>query len=208
MLSFSARVRSVCRHRWAKPILFLICLLPLAWWVRGIALDELGANPAEVLIRSSGDWTLRALCIVLTVTPLRLTTQVPELARFRRMLGLFTYFYVLLHLTFYAWFDMGFDLADISADIAKRPFIFVGFAAAVGLTLLAVTSFNAAIRWMGAKRWQALHQAVYGIAVLGVVHFFWMRAGKNNFAQVSVYAAILAMLLGWRVWRYFKTRRQ
>jgi sulfoxide reductase heme-binding subunit YedZ len=207
MLSFSARVRSVCRHRWAKPILFLICLLPLAWWVRGIALNELGANPAEVLIRSSGDWTLRALCIVLTVTPLRLTAQVPELARFRRMLGLFTYFYVLLHLTFYAWFDMGFDLADISADIVKRPFIFVGFAAAVGLTLLAVTSFNAAIRWMGAKRWQALHKAVYGIAVLGVVHFFWMRAGKNNFAEVSVYAAILAMLLGWRVWRYFKTRQ-
>jgi sulfoxide reductase heme-binding subunit YedZ len=207
MLSFSARVRSVCRHRWAKPILFLICLLPLAWWVRGIALDELGANPAEVLIRSSGDWTLRALCIVLTVTPLRLTAQVPELARFRRMLGLFTYFYVLLHLTFYAWFDMGFDLADISADIVKRPFIFVGFAAAVGLTLLAVTSFNAAIRWMGATRWQALHKAVYGIAVLGVVHFFWMRAGKNNFAEVSVYAAILAMLLGWRVWRYFKTRQ-
>ena len=207
MLSFSARVRSVCRHRWAQPILFLICLLPLAWWVRGIALNELGANPAEVLIRSSGDWTLRALCIVLTVTPLRLTAQVPELARFRRMLGLFTYFYVLLHLTFYAWFDMGFDLADISADIVKRPFIFVGFAAAVGLTLLAVTSFNAAIRWMGAKRWQALHKAVYGIAVLGVVHFFWMRAGKNNFAEVSVYAAILAMLLGWRVWRYFKTRQ-
>jgi len=208
MLSFSARVRSVCRHRWAKPILFLICLLPLAWWVRGIALDDLGANPAEALIRSSGDWTLRALCIVLTVTPLRLIAQVPELARFRRMLGLLTYFYVLLHLTFYAWFDMGFEMADISADIAKRPFIFVGFAAAVGLTLLAVTSFNAAIRWMGAKRWQALHKAVYSIAVLGVVHFFWMRAGKNNFAQVSVYAAILAMQMGWRVWRYFKTRRQ
>ena len=206
MLNVSARVRSACRHRWAKTVVFIICLLPLAWWVRGIALDDLGANPAEALIRSSGDWTLRALCIVLVVTPLRLTAQVPELARFRRMLGLFTYFYVLLHLTFYAGFDMGFDVADIGADIAKRPFILVGFAAAVGLTLLAATSFNAAIRWMGAKRWQVVHKAVYGIAVLGLLHFFWMRAGKNNFAEVAVYAAIVASLLGWRVGRSVKTR--
>jgi len=206
MLNVSARVRSACRHRWAKTVVFIICLLPLAWWVRGIALDDLGANPAEALIRSSGDWTLRALCIVLAVTPLRLTAQVPELARFRRMLGLFTYFYVLLHLTFYAGFDMGFDVADIGADIAKRPFILVGFAAAVGLTLLAATSFNAAIRWMGAKRWQVVHKAVYGIAVLGLLHFFWMRAGKNNFAEVAVYAAIVASLLGWRVGRSVKTR--
>jgi len=206
MLSVTARVRSACRHRWAKTVVFIICLLPLAWWVRGVALDDLGANPAEALIRSSGDWTLRALCIVLAVTPLRLTAQVPELARFRRMLGLFTYFYVLLHLTFYAGFDMGFDVADIGADIAKRPFILVGFAAAVGLTLLAATSFNAAIRWMGAKRWQVLHKAVYGIAVLGLLHFFWMRAGKNNFAEVAVYAAILAVLMGWRLWRLFKNR--
>lgn len=206
MLNVSARVRSACRHRWAKTVVFIICLLPLAWWVRGIALDDLGANPAEALIRSSGDWTLRALCIVLAVTPLRLMAQVPELARFRRMLGLFTYFYVLLHLTFYAGFDMGFDVADIGADIAKRPFILVGFAAAVGLTLLAATSFNAAIRWMGAKRWQVVHKAVYGIAMLGLLHFFWMRAGKNNFAEVAVYAAIVASLLGWRVGRSVKTR--
>lgn len=206
MLNVSARLRSACRHRWAKTVVFIICLLPLAWWVRGIALDDLGANPAEALIRSSGDWTLRALCIVLAVTPLRLMAQVPELARFRRMLGLFTYFYVLLHLTFYAGFDMGFDVADIGADIAKRPFILVGFAAAVGLTLLAATSFNAAIRWMGAKRWQVVHKAVYGIAMLGLLHFFWMRAGKNNFAEVAVYAAIVASLLGWRVGRSVKTR--
>jgi len=178
----------------------------LAYWLRGIALDELGANPAEALIRSSGDWTLRALCIALAVTPLRVMAQVPELARFRRMLGLFTFFYVLLHLTFYAGFDMDWDLADIGADIVKRPFILVGFAGAVGLSLLAATSFNAAIRWMGSKRWQVLHKGVYAIAALGLLHFFWMRAAKTNVAQVAVYAAILAVLLGWRLARLFKSR--
>lgn len=206
MNSVNARLRSACRHRWAKSVLFVICLGPLAYWLRGIALDDLGANPAEALIRSSGDWTLRALCIALAVTPLRVMAQVPELARFRRMLGLFTFFYVLLHLTFYAWFDMGWDVADISADIIKRPFILVGFAAAVGLSLLAATSFNAAVRWMGAKRWQVLHKGVYAIAALGLLHFFWMRAAKTNYAEVAVYAAILAVLLGWRMWRLFKSR--
>jgi sulfoxide reductase heme-binding subunit YedZ len=178
----------------------------LVFWLRGIALDDLGANPAEALIRSSGDWTLRALCIALAVTPLRVMAQVPELARFRRMLGLFTFFYVLLHLTFYAWFDMGWDVADISADIIKRPFILVGFAAALGLSFLAATSFNAAVRWMGAKRWQVLHKGVYAIAALGLLHFFWMRAAKTNYAEVAVYAAILAVLLGWRMWQLFKSR--
>jgi len=206
MLLVTARFRSVCRHRWAKTVLFVICLGPLAYWLRGIALDELGANPAEALIRSSGDWTLRALCIALAVTPLRVMAQVPELARFRRMLGLFTFFYVLLHLTFYAGFDMDWDLADIGADIVKRPFILVGFAGAVGLSLLAATSFNAAIRWMGSKRWQVLHKGVYAIAALGLLHFFWMRAAKTNVAQVAVYAAILAVLLGWRLARLFKSR--
>ena len=206
MTSMTARLRSVCRHCWAKTVLFVICLGPLVFWLRGIALDDLGANPAEALIRSSGDWTLRALCIALAVTPLRVMVQVPELARFRRMLGLFTFFYVLLHLTFYAWFDMGWDVADISADIIKRPFILVGFAAAVGLSFLAATSFNAAVRWMGAKRWQVLHKGVYAIAALGLLHFFWMRAAKTNYAEVAVYAAILAVLLGWRMWQLFKSR--
>jgi len=206
MISLTARVRSACRHRWAKTVLFVICLGPLAFWLRGIALDDLGANPAEALIRSSGDWTLRALCLALAVTPLRVMAQAPELARFRRMLGLFTFFYVLLHLIFYAWFDMGWDVADISADIVKRPFILVGFAAAVGLSFLAATSFNGAIRWMGAKRWQVLHKGVYAIAALGLLHFFWMRAAKTNFTEVAVYAAILGVLMGWRVWRLFRKR--
>jgi sulfoxide reductase heme-binding subunit YedZ len=192
-------LRQALRHRSAKPIMWLLCLLPFAWLVWGASQDALGANPAEYVIRATGDWTLRLLCIALAVTPVRVQLGLPELARFRRMLGLFTYFYVGLHLLCYSWLDMGFEVDDIAHDIAKRPFILVGFGAFVLLTPLAATSFNAAIRWLGAKRWQRLHKVVYGVAVLAVLHFFWMRAGKNNFAEVAVYAGILAALLGWRV---------
>ena len=179
-------------------------LLPLAWLVWGAFSGGLGANPAEYLIRSTGEWTLRLLCVTLAVTPLRVMTRSPALARFRRMLGLFTYFYVVLHLLSYSWFDMGFDIGDIAKDIAKRPFILVGFAAFVLLTPLAATSFNRAIRALGARRWQLLHRLVYLIAGLGLLHFFWMRAGKNDFAEVAIYAAIIGVLLGWRVWHRWK----
>ena len=143
---------------------------------------------------------------MLAVTPLRTLTNTSGLARFRRMLGLYVYFYVVLHLLSYSWFDMGFDVPDIAKDIAKRPFILVGFLAFVLLTPLAATSSNRAIKALGAKRWQTLHKLVYGIAGLGLLHFFWMRAGKNNFAEVGVYAAIIAVLLGWRVVQYFKKK--
>src|SRR6478735_9506423 len=183
----------------AKPLVFVLCLLPFAWLFYGALTDGLGANPAEYLIRAAGDWTLRFLCIVLSVTPLRVMTKTNALARFRRMLGLFAYFYVVVHLLSYSWFDMGFDVPEIAKDIAKRPFILVGFSAFVLLTPLAATSFNRAIKTLGAARWQALHKAVYAVAGLAILHFFWMRAGKNNFAEVAVYAAILGVLLGWRV---------
>jgi methionine sulfoxide reductase heme-binding subunit len=111
-----------------------------------------------------------------------------------------------LHLLSYSWFDMGFDISDIINDIIKRPFILVGSAAILLLTPLALTSFNRAIKALGAKRWQMLHKLVYVIAGLGILHFFWMRAGKQNFAEVYVYAAILAVLLGWRVWNKFRTK--
>jgi sulfoxide reductase heme-binding subunit YedZ len=199
-------VRKLLLHPAAKPLLFALCLLPFAWLLYGAASNQLGANPAEYLIRATGDWTLRFLCIVLAVTPLRVLSATPALARFRRMLGLFMYFYVLLHLLSYSWFDMGFEVADIAKDIAKRPFILVGFAAFVLLTPLAATSFNRAIRALGARRWQALHRLLYAIAGLGILHFFWMRAGKHNFAEVAVYAAILALLLGWRVWQFLKKK--
>ena len=194
-------------HPAAKPLVFVLCLLPFAWMVYGAFTDGLGANPAEYLIRSNGDWTLRFICIVLAVTPLRVMTKLNGLARFRRMLGLFAYFYVVLHLLSYSWFDMGFDVPEIAKDIAKRPFILVGFAAFVLLTPLAATSFNRAIKALGAKRWQLLHKLVYVIAGLGLLHFFWLRAGKNNFAEVFVYAGIIAVLLGWRVWQFLKKKR-
>jgi sulfoxide reductase heme-binding subunit YedZ len=191
----------------AKPLVFLFCLLPFVWLAYNVIIQNLGANPQEALIRATGDWTLRFLCIVLTVTPLRSITNTPQLARFRRMLGLFVYFYVVIHLLSYSWFDMGFDIPDIAKDIAKRPFILVGFAAFVLLTPLALTSFNRAIKAMGAKRWQLLHKLVYGVAGLGILHFFWMRAGKNNFNEVFVYAAILAVLLGWRLVQWVKKKQ-
>jgi len=189
------------RHRFAKPMVFVLALLPAFWLLCAALTDQLGANPAETLVRATGDWTLRFLCLVLAVTPLRMMLAWAALLRLRRMLGLFVYFYVLLHLLSYAWFDMGFDLEDIARDIGKRPFILVGFSGFTLLTLLALTSFNRAVRWLGAARWQALHRAVYAVAMLAVLHFFWMRAGKNDFAEVAVYAAILGLLLGWRLKR-------
>ena len=200
------RASKALLHPAAKPVLFTVALLPFAWLLYGAITDNLGANPAEYLIRSLGDWTLRFLCMTLAVTPLRVITGTPSLARFRRMLGLFVYFYAFMHLLSYSWFDMGFDLPDIAKDIAKRPFILVGFAGFVLLTPLAATSFNRAVKAMGAKRWQSLHRLVYAIAGLVILHFFWMLAGKNNFAEVAVYAAILTVLLGWRAVQYVRKR--
>ncbi|MDI1245694.1 MAG: sulfoxide reductase heme-binding subunit YedZ [Rhodoferax sp.] len=190
------------RHRFAKPLVFVLALLPFVYLLWAAVFGQLGANPAEALVRATGDWTLRMLCVVLAVTPLRVLTASPSLARFRRMLGLFVYFYALLHMLSYSAFDMAFDLADIARDIVKRPFILVGFAAFVLLTSLALTSFNRAIKALGARNWQRLHRAVYGVAGLAILHFFWMRAGKNDFAEVAVYAGVLMALLGWRVWRW------
>ena len=184
-----------------KPALFALALLPFAWLVYGAFANTLGANPAEALIRSTGDWTLRFLCITLAVTPLRQQFGLSALARLRRMLGLYAFFYASLHFLAFAWLDMGFDLDAIVKDIGKRPFILVGFLALVLMAPLAATSFNRAIKAMGAARWQALHKAVYAIVLLGLLHFFWMRAAKHNFAEWSVYAVIVAGLLGWRVQR-------
>ena len=137
-----ATFRQALRHNRASAVLWLLCLMPFTWLVWGAVNDALGANPAEYLIRATGDWTLRGLCLTLAVTPVRLIVGLPELARFRRMLGLYTYFYAALHVLCYSWFDMGFEWADIAHDIAKRPFIWVGFSAFVLLTPLALTSFE------------------------------------------------------------------
>ena len=200
------RARSLLLHPAAKPLLFAICLLPFAWLLYGAFANTLGANPAEALIRKTGDWTLRFLCITLTVTPLRMWIKQPSLARFRRMLGLFAFFYVVLHFLSYSWLDMGFDLDAIVRDIPKRPFALVGFLALLLMIPLAATSFNRAIKALGAKRWQMLHKSVYAIVLLGLLHFFWMRSAKNNFGEVAIYAVIIAVLLGWRVRQRWLTR--
>ncbi|WP_396430532.1 sulfite oxidase heme-binding subunit YedZ [Limnohabitans sp.] len=198
-------MRQALRHPATWWALLVLGLLPMAWLGGQIWQDQLGANPAEALIRATGDWTLRSLCVVLAVTPLRQLLAWPELVRFRRMLGLLTFFYVCLHLLCYTWFDMGFEWGDIVQDIPKRPFILVGFSAFLILLALAATSFNRAIRWLGARRWQALHRGIYVVAVLAILHFWWMRAGKQNFAEVLVYAAILIGLLGWRLARRMRS---
>ena len=192
---------------WFKPVLFMVCLLPFAWLLNGAVANTLGANPAEALLRRTGDWTLRFLCIVLAVTPLRQLFGLPVLARFRRMLGLYVFFYACLHLLCYAWFDMGLEWDDIVADIPKRPFILVGFLTWLLLTVLAVTSPKFVLKALGGKRWQWLHRAVYVVVPLALLHFFWMRAGKNNFAEVALYAAILGLLMLWRVGRRVRDAR-
>jgi sulfoxide reductase heme-binding subunit YedZ len=194
-------------HPVAKPVLWLLCLLPLAGWIWGGFSNGLGANPAETILRGTGEWTLRLLCVVLAVTPLRQWSGLSALARWRRLLGLYVFFYAVLHFLAYAWLDMGFDLTAVVKDLAKRPFALVGFLAFVLLVPLAATSFNRVIKAMGAARWQRLHRLVYAIAVLGLLHFFWMRASKHRYDEVLVYALVIGGLLGVRLWRHHRTAR-
>jgi sulfoxide reductase heme-binding subunit YedZ len=186
-------------HPLAKPLLVGLCMLPLAWLVWQAAADQLGANPQEALIRELGNWALRLMCAVLAVTPLRVQFKLPAMARFRRSVGLLAFLYAVLHLLAYAVFDMGLDGAEMVRDIIQRPFILVGTLTLLLLLPLAATSFNRSIRWLGVARWQLLHRLVYVAALTMLLHFFWMRAGKNNFTEVAVYAAVVAVLLGWRL---------
>jgi sulfoxide reductase heme-binding subunit YedZ len=196
--------RDALRKPAAKWAVVLVSLLPFVGLCSAIFLDTLGPNPAEYLIRATGDWTLRFLCITLLITPLRAISNMTEWLRFRRSLGLLTFFYAFTHAICYSLFDMGWEWGEIVLDIAKRPFIAVGFTGFLLLSLLAATSFNAAVKAMGIVRWRKLHRAVYGIALLAILHFFWMRSGKQNFTEVWVYAALVGLLLGWRVWTQFK----
>ena len=188
-------------HPAARPLVFLLCLCPFVWLFVLAVSDGLGANPQEALIRATGDWALRLMCLALAVTPLRQALALPALARWRRMVGLFAFFYASVHLLSYALFDMGLDLGDILADIVKRPFILVGTLTFLLLLPLAATSWDGAVRRMGAARWKKLHRLVYLAALAMLLHFFWMRAGKNNFVEVFVYATVVAVLLGWRIWQ-------
>jgi methionine sulfoxide reductase heme-binding subunit len=195
-------------HPAAKPVLWTLLALPFGWLVWSAINNTLGANPAEALIRSLGDWTLRGLVLTLAISPLRQWTGWHQLLRHRRAIGVATFVYGTLHWLSYAWLDQGLDIDALLKDIAKRPFILVGTLAWLLLLPLAVTSFNRAIKWLGAKRWQALHKAIYAIAVLAILHFLWMRSGKHLYGEVAVYASIMAVLLGWRVRNAWRQRTQ
>lgn len=182
---------------WAKRMLFGLALLPLLRLLWLGMHDSLTANPIEFITRATGDWTLYFLCFTLAVTPLRRLTGLNGLLRLRRMLGLFTFFYACLHFLTFLWFDHFFDLAAMMQDVFKRPFIAMGFSAFVLLVPLAVTSNDRMIRKLG-RRWTLLHRLIYLIAVLSLLHFWWMRAGKNNVAEPMVMGAIIAVLLALR----------
>lgn len=186
---------------WAKPLLWLLCAVPLVALCAAAATDQLGANPVDKFIKEMGEWSLRFLWLTLLVTPLRDIAGLPGLLKHRRALGVTAFAYALVHFLAYAWLDQGWRLDDIVADVIKRNFILVGFVALLLMLPLALTSFNAAIRALGGRRWQMLHKLVYAVALLGLLHFYMKKAAKNDLAEVGVYAAILAVLLGWRVLR-------
>ena len=181
-----------------KAVLFAICLIPAAWLVWRFFQQDLGANPIETITHATGDWALRFLLITLAVTPLRRLTGWHWLIRLRRMLGLFAFFYVFAHFSIYIGLDQFFDLQAVANDVLKRPYITVGFAAFVLLIPLAATSTNAMIKRLGGKKWQSLHRSVYAIAIMGVIHYWWLV--KADLTEPILYSLVLAVLLGFRVW--------
>jgi len=189
-------MNTLLARKWMKLPVFVLCLVPLGLLLWNFYRDELGANPIEYITRATGDWTLRFLLITLAVTPLRKTFALPNLIRFRRMLGLFAFFYALLHFTTYIWLDKFFDLAEMWKDVMIRRFITVGFAAFLLLIPLAITSTRGWIRRLGGRRWQWLHRAIYVSAICGVIHYYWLV--KSDVRAPLTYAAVLAVLLGWR----------
>lgn len=186
-----------------KIVVFVLAALPFLRLVFAVYRDDLGANPLEFITRNTGDWTLYFLCMTLSLTPLRKLLQWHWLIRLRRMLGLYSFFYASLHFLTFLWFDHFFDLGDMWRDLVKRPFITVGFIAFVLLLPLAITSNNAMIKRLGGKQWQMLHRLVYVVVPLGVLHYFWMKAGKNLLLQPLLFAALVSVLLGMRLyWRF------
>lgn len=188
-----------------KSLVFLACLIPLARLGLFGYTNQLGANPIELITRSTGTWTLVFLMITLGITPLRKLTGWSWLIKLRRMLGLFAFFYVCLHFTTYIWLDQFFDPQTIYKDIIKRPFITIGFAAFLLLIPLAVTSTNKMVKRLGGKRWQQLHRLIYVIATFGVIHYWWLV--KKDITQPVIYAIVLSVLLGYRALVWLKKHK-
>jgi sulfoxide reductase heme-binding subunit YedZ len=218
-------IAKILSSKWTKVVLFLACAIPFVRLAPPVfvALNaipdsvaaaisrngfwcSLGPNPIEFITHYTGDWTLRFLLITLTVTPLRNLLNRPQLTRFRRMLGLFAFFYAMLHLATWAWLDKGFDPSEMWKDILKRWYITVGMAALLGMLPLAITSTAGWVRRMGYKRWQALHRTVYFCGIAGVTHYYLLV--KSGIRLPLMYAAILAVLLGYRVIKRVRTPRR
>jgi sulfoxide reductase heme-binding subunit YedZ len=202
-------MKDVSRHintRWLKPPVFLLCLAPLAHLVWMGFHDELGANPVEYITHSTGTWTLVGLCVTLAVTPLRRVLNQNWLIRFRRMLGLFTFFYGSLHFTTYIWLYAGFDLQTITDDVYKRPFITAGFTAFVLMIPLAVTSTSSMIRRLGGRRWNMLHRLIYVSAIAGAIHYYWLV--KSDERVPLRFATVVAFLLAYRAVFHFFQKKQ
>ena len=198
-------MRTILVSKWTKVAVFLICLIPFADLVWRINKSDLGANPVEFLQHATGDWTLRFLVFTLCVTPFRKLFKLPDLIRFRRMLGLFAFFYVSLHFLTYLGPDQSFNLAGMLKDVVKRPFITVGFAAFVLLIPLAITSSAGWVRRLGGKRWQAIHRSIYLCAILGVIHYYWLV--KSDVREPLFYGFLVGILLFWRFTEWLTKRR-
>jgi sulfoxide reductase heme-binding subunit YedZ len=200
-------MRAILVSKWTKVVVFLICLIPFADLLWRFIQGNLGINPVETLQHGTGDWTIRFIVFTLCITPFRKLFKLPDLIRFRRMLGLFAFFYVSLHFLTYLGPDQSFDLSGMWKDVAKRPFITVGFAAFVSLIPLAITSTAGWIRRMGGKRWQMLHRLIYFAAVCGVVHYYWLV--KSDVRKPLFYGALVGILLLFRLVDWvFKRRSQ
>jgi methionine sulfoxide reductase heme-binding subunit len=197
-------VHTILANKWTKVVVFLVCLVPFACLVWRALHANLGANPVEFVQHATGDWTLRFLILTLSITPLRRLLSIPELIRFRRMLGLFAFFYVCLHFLTYIGPDQSFNMGGMWKDIQKRRYITVGFTAFVLLIPLAITSTAGWIRRLGGRRWQMLHRAIYVSAVCGVIHYYWLV--KSDVRKPLFYAAIVTVLLAWRIGAWFLRR--
>ena len=193
--------------KWLKALLFIAALLPLGRLALLAFIDQLGANPVEFIIRNSGDWALYFICITLAITPLRRVSGWNWLTRLRRMIGLFTFFYASLHFLAFLWLDHFFDIPELLDDVIKRPFITVGFTAFLLLVPMTLTSTNAMIKWLGSKRWQWLHRLIYLIGPLGILHYWWIKVGKNNFYEPVLFGIVVAALLLIRMYWWLSQRR-
>jgi len=194
------------RRSWLKAVVFLLCLVPLGYLTWRFYIEDLTANPLEYITHFTGDWSIRLLCVTLAITPLRKLLHAPDLIRFRRMIGLYAFFYGSLHFLTYLWLDRLFDFKDLAKDIAKRPFITAGFAAFVLMLPLAITSTRGWIRRMGGKRWQALHRLVYVAGIAAVVHYYWLV--KSDVRLPLLYGSIVGVLLAYRIgaWMFSRAR--